>query len=53
MWKTLERDLSPREAPDINTWERLIVDCFEKHAKRLSFAEAWIERFLDVQELCR
>ena len=52
IWDSLKRDLSPRDAPDLDTLHRLITDLFEKHAQRLSFAEAWIERFLEVQKLC-
>ncbi|WP_394327763.1 transposase [Halomicrobium zhouii] len=52
VWKTLKRDLSPREASDLETWHRLIVDRFETIAERLSFAESWMDRFLDVQKLC-
>lgn len=52
IWKSLKRDLSPLDAPDIETLHRLITELFETHAQRLSYAESWIERFLDVQKLC-
>ena len=51
IWKSLKRDLSPRPAPDIDAWEQLIVERFETYAQRLSYAESWIEQFLNVQRL--
>lgn len=52
IWNSLKRDLSPRDTPDLDSLHQLITQLFEKHAKRLSFAESWIERFLPVQKLC-
>lgn len=50
LWKCVKRDLSPLDAPDLETYRSLICDVFHDYAHRLSFAEAWIERFLSIQK---
>lgn len=51
IWASVKRDLSPRDAPDLDTYRSLIRRVFHQYADRLSFAEAWIERFLNIQKL--
>lgn len=51
LWKSLKRDLSPLDAEDLDTYRELIRDIFHDYAPRLSFAEAWIERFLNMRKL--
>jgi transposase len=51
IWKSLKRDLSPRDAPDLDSYREHICDIFHDYSRRLSFAEAWIERFLNIQKL--
>jgi len=51
IWKSVKRDLSPRDTPDLDTYRSMICDVFHDYAGRLSFAEAWVERFLSIQNL--
>ncbi|RAW43847.1 hypothetical protein DQW50_17525 [Halorubrum sp. 48-1-W] len=51
IWKSVKRDLSPLDAPDVETYRTLICDIFRKYAHRLSFARAWVDRFLSFQKL--
>ena len=51
IWKSVKRDLSPRDTPDVDTYRSMICDIFHDYASRLSFAEAWAERFLSIQKL--
>ena len=51
IWKSLKRDLSPLDAPDLDAYRTLIVEIFHKYADRLSFAESWTDRFITIQKL--
>ena len=51
IWKSLKRDLSPLDAPDLDSYRTLITEVFHNYADRLSFAESWIERFITIQKL--
>lgn len=51
IWKSVKRDLSPLDAPDLETYRSLIHDVFHDYAHRLSFAESWIDRFISIQKL--
>ena len=51
IWKSLKRDLSPLDAPDLDSYRTLIAEIFHNYADRLSFAESWIERFITIQKL--
>lgn len=51
IWNDVKRDLSPLDAPDLETYRSLICEVFHDYAHRLSYAEAWIERFLSIQKL--
>jgi len=50
IWKSVKRDLSPLDAADLDTYRNLICEIYRKYADRLSFAESWIERFLNIQK---
>lgn len=50
IWHNVKRDLSPLDAPDLETYRSLICDVFHNYAHRLSYAEAWIEQFLSIQK---
>lgn len=52
IWKSVKRDLSPLDAPDVDQFRRLISDVYHRYSDRLSFAEQWIDRFLSPQKLC-
>lgn len=52
IWDPLKRALSPRDLPDRETFQNLIEQLFTSYASRLSFAQSWIEQFLDVQKIC-
>lgn len=52
IWKCIRRDLSPRDAADLDQFRQLIVASYHRYADRLSFAESWIDRFLNLQKLC-
>ena len=51
IWKSLKRDLSPLDAPDLDSYRTLITEVFHNYADRLNFAESWIERFITIQKL--
>lgn len=51
IWKSLKRDLSPLDAPNLEEYRRLIRETYHGYCHRLSFAIWWIERFLPIQEL--
>jgi transposase len=51
IWDCVKRDLSPRDAPELDTYRELICDAFDEYADRLSFASAWIDRFLSIHKL--
>lgn len=51
IWRCVKRDLSPRDAADLDTYRSLIADIFHSYADQCSFAESWIDRFLDIQKL--
>ena len=51
IWRCVKRDLSPRDAADLDTYRSLIVDIFHSYADQRNFAESWIDRFLDIQKL--
>lgn len=51
LWKSLKRDLSPLSAESGEEFREFIRESFQKFSKRLSFAAAWIDRFLDIQRL--
>jgi transposase len=48
IWDCVKRDLSPLDAPDLDTCRELICDIFDAYADQLSFASAWIDRFLSI-----
>lgn len=52
IWKSVRHDLSPRDAPEIDSFRELITETFHQYADRLSFATWWMERFLSPQKLC-
>lgn len=51
IWRYLKRDLSPRDAADLDTYCSLIADIFHRYAKQSSFAQSWIDRSLNIQKL--
>jgi putative transposase len=51
IWKNVKRDLSPRDAPDLDAYRSLICDIFHEYSDQLSFAQSWIDRFLNIQKL--
>jgi transposase len=51
IWKSVKRDLSPRDAADLDTYRELICDIYHQYADQLSFAKSWIDRFLKIQKL--
>jgi len=50
IWYNVKRDLSPLDAPDLDAYRALICDVFHEYADQLSYAEAWLERFLSFQK---
>lgn len=51
IWRCVKRDLSPRDAADLDTYRSLIAEIFHSYADQRSFAESWIDRFLNIQKL--
>jgi len=51
IWKSVKRDLSPRDAANLDTYRGLICDIDHDYSHQLSFAQDWIERFLSIQKL--
>jgi len=49
--KSVKRGLSSLDAEDLDEYRELIVETFDEYAHRLSFAQRWIERFLNIQKL--
>jgi len=50
IWRCVKRDLSPRDAADLDSYRSLIVEIFHNYADQRSFAESWIDRFLNIQK---
>jgi len=51
IWRCVKRDLSPRDAADLDSYRSLITEIFHNYADQRSFAESWIDRFLNIQRL--
>jgi putative transposase len=46
IWKSIKRVISHTFIKDLNHLRRIIFEKFQEYAKRLSFADSWIEKFL-------
>lgn len=51
LWKSLKWQISPIAVDSTTEFCSLVRDQFEELTKKISFASAWIERFLDIQKL--
>ena len=51
IWNCVHRELSPRDAADIETFRDRIRTAYRTYAPRLSYAANWIETFLDADRL--
>lgn len=51
LWKSLKRDISPIAVESTAEFCSLVRDQFQQLAKKVSFATAWVDRFLDIQKL--
>ena len=46
IWKSIKRVISHTFIKDLNHLRKIIFEKFHEYAKRLSFADSWIEKFL-------
>lgn len=53
IWNCVKRDLSSRDANDVDTFRSLIRSAYSSYAERLSFATEWTEQFLGADRLRR
>jgi transposase len=51
IWNAVKRELSPRDAADTDSFRDLIRSAYETYAERISFANAWTDRFLSAERL--
>jgi len=51
IWNCVQRELSPRDAEDTETFRDLIRSAYDRYAERMSFADNWIDRFLSAERL--
>lgn len=51
IWKRLKWEISPISVESIDEFCRLVRDEFHALTEKVSFAESWIERFMDIQKL--
>ena len=51
IWNAVKRELSPRDAVDSEAFRDLIRSAYETYAERISFADAWTDRFLGPERL--
>ena len=51
VWKSLKWEASPVIVESAEEFRALVSGLFERLTKRVSFAEKWIDRFLDLQKL--
>ena len=51
IWNCVHRDLSPRDAENVEKFRSLIRSAYHDYAERMSFASDWIEKFLDSDRL--
>lgn len=51
VWNVLKRELSPISAESADDFRALVESKFLELTHRLSFAAAWLEKFLDVNKL--
>lgn len=51
LWNCVHRDLSPRDAEDTESFRDLIRSAYRSYAERMSFADAWTDRFLSADRL--
>ena len=51
IWNCVHRDLSPRDAEDIDTFRDLIRSAYRSYAERMSFASTWVKSFLGAERL--
>jgi len=53
IWKSIKRVISISFVKELAALRELIKDWFLRLAKQLSFAHAWIQRFLPYMEFCK
>ena len=51
LWKSLKWELSPIVVDSTNEFCRLVRTQFADLTRNVSFAAAWIDRFLNIQKL--
>jgi transposase len=51
LWKSLKWSISPIAVSSTAEFCTLVRDVFQQLTEKLSFADDWIERFLDIQKL--
>jgi transposase len=51
IWNCVHRDLSPRDAEDLETFRDHIRSAYSKYAERMSYAADWIDKFLESERL--
>lgn len=51
IWNCIHRELSPRDAADIEAFRDLIRSAYWLYAERMSFAADWTDRFLRAERL--
>jgi len=52
LWKSLKWELSPITVESTDEFCSLVRANFQQLTEKVSFAAAWIARFLDIQKLC-
>lgn len=51
IWNCVHPDLSPRDAEDTDAFRDLIRSAYERYAERMSFVDAWTDRFFSAERL--
>lgn len=51
LWKSLKREISPITVASTAEFCTLVRAQFQELTRKVSFAEAWIDRFLNIQKI--
>ena len=51
VWKSLKWEISPITVDSVEEFCTLVRNEFQQLTQKISFAAAWIERFLDIQKI--